>query len=321
MPLTHFKKGFPGQVSILDVPFAQQNGKVFWVNNSSVLPEGGLGGSNGNDGLTPETPFGTIDYAIGQCKAGRGDTIYVAPGHVETIASADAVDIDVDGVSIIGLGYGSDQARFDHTDATGRVSVNADNVLLENLNFHSNITLVANGLRVVNPSCVVRNCLFDVELEGTDEFNKCIDFKVGAHNGVVEDCVFDMGLGGGAIQAIKLTDLSDGVTIRRNRIVGDYSTANINSTTTAQTNFYIEDNLLLNGGSGNINAQPVIELLTGTTGVVRDNHSLCNLATIAAHTVADTMLFFENWATEDVGAAAAAILRTAAASVTASADD
>jgi hypothetical protein len=82
MGISSFPNGFAQGVSIRGVPVdVPHPGQVFWVNNSSVLAEGGITGSNGNDG-TYRKPFASIDYAIGKCKANRGDVIYVMPGHV-----------------------------------------------------------------------------------------------------------------------------------------------------------------------------------------------------------------------------------------------
>ena len=94
MALSNYPNGFKDGVVLKGVPQEIPNpGKVFWVNNSGVLAEGGVGGSNGNNG-SYQKPFETIDYAVSQCKANRGDVIYVMPGHVETISSASGLDLD-----------------------------------------------------------------------------------------------------------------------------------------------------------------------------------------------------------------------------------
>ena len=320
--VSNYPHGWANGVTIKGVPVEVPNpGKVFWVNNSSVYPEGGIGGSNSNKG-TYLQPFSTIDYAIGRCTANRGDTIYVMPGHSETITTASAIDFDVAGVRLIGLGNGTlqPQIKSNHADAT--IFVDADNVVISNINFQSTITVVAIGISVQASATdfVLHDCKFDVETTGTDEFLIAVNFGAGCNNFLIDGCTMDMGLGGAAT-GIKLVGATAGGTIRGCRIVGDYSQACIAGITTLSTEIYIEDNFLANGGSGNLGAVEVVEMLTGTTGVVRRNHSLCNVATIAAHYVADTMAFFENYATEDVGQAAGAVLRTGAASVTASADD
>lgn len=322
MNISNYPGGFAGGVAIRETPIEIPHpGKVFWVNNSGVLAASGVGGSDGNPG-TYTKPFASIDYAIGRCTAGRGDVIYVMPGHVETIGAASAVDFDVDGVTLIGLGRGSAQPRFDFTATAGTVVVDADNVAIHNMNFHANVSAVAIGLSVITlaTDLVVDQCVFDVEATTTDEFLISVNFGVGCNNFLVQNSVFDMGLGGAAT-GIKLVGATAGGTIRGNRMVGDYSQACIAGITTLSTEIYIEENLLFNGGSGNVGAVEVIEMLTGTTGVVRRNTIFCNVATIAAATVADTMAFSENYAGEDMGAAAGNILRTAAASVTATADD
>lgn len=322
MPISNFPTGFADGLNVRGLPVEIPHpGKVFWVNNSGVLPDKGVSASDGNPG-TYLKPFSSIDAAIGACTADRGDVIYVMPGHVETIDAAAAVDLDVAGVSIIGLGRGAKQARFDFTATAGTIEVNADNVSIVGMNFHANVSAVVIGLSILAGAtdCLVRDCKFDVETTTTDEFLIAINVGVGCDGLIVEDCVMDMGLGGAAT-GIKLVGATAGVNIRRCRIVGDYSQACIAGITTLSTEVYIEDNFLANGASGNIGTVEVVEMLTGTTGVIRRNHSLCNVATIAAHYVADTMAFFENYATEDVGQAAGAVLRTGATSVTASADD
>lgn len=315
MPLSKFPNG----VSSFGVPVLGggpifTTGNIFFV--SSVI------GSDGNSGEDPSSPLATVDYAVSKCTANKQDYIIVMPNHSETIAAAAAVDFDVAGISVVGIGRGSDQPRFDFTDAAGTIEVNADNILLYNLNFHSNVTSVAIGVSVLTGATdvVISNCLFDVETTGTDEFLIAINYGVGCDRFIVEDSIIDMGLGGAAT-GIKLVGATAGGMIRRNRICGDYSQACIAGITTLSTEIYIEDNMLENGASGNVGAVEVVEMLTGTTGVIRRNHSLANVATIAAHYVADTMAFFENYATEDVGQATGAVLRTGAASVTASADD
>jgi hypothetical protein len=97
------------------VPLQQaQPGKVFWVSNATTLQVGEKGGSDGNKG-TFNAPFGTIDYAIGQCTAGRGDVIFVKPGHAETISAAGSIACDVAGVAIVGLGSGMPARRSPST--------------------------------------------------------------------------------------------------------------------------------------------------------------------------------------------------------------
>src|SRR3990167_4421252 len=106
MPMSNFPNGFANGVTIRGVPILQSHtGKVFWVNNSGVLPDGGISGADANPG-TYLQPFSTIDNAINNCTASRGDVIMVMPGHAETV-SATTIAMDVAGVNIVGLGVGA----------------------------------------------------------------------------------------------------------------------------------------------------------------------------------------------------------------------
>ena len=89
-------------------------GVVYFVNSTSVFAKGGIAGSNNNPG-TYQRPYATIDYAIGQCVANRGDIIVVMPGHTETISAAAGVAQDVAGVAVIGLGDGSLRPTINYT--------------------------------------------------------------------------------------------------------------------------------------------------------------------------------------------------------------
>lgn len=301
MPISQFPNGFANGVSIRGVPIEVPHpGKVFWVNNSTVLPDLGIGGSDGNPG-TYLKPLLTIDAAIGKCKANRGDVIYVMPGHSETITAAQGVDFDVAGVKCIGLGYGDKQARFDMTALAGDVTIDADNVHIYNMNFHANVTSITIGLSILTLAVgtVIKGCKFDVETTTTDEFLISINLGVGCDRTVIEDCDMDMGLGGAAV-GIKLVGASNSVDIRRNRIVGDYSLANIDGITTLSKEVYIEDNLLISGASGDLGTIAAIILLTGTTGVIRNNHIVANMSTPDLSVVADTMIMFDNLYSETI---------------------
>lgn len=308
MPVSNYPNGFSNGLVLKGVPVEIPHpGKVFWVNNSSVLPDRGIAGSNGNDG-TYLRPFSTVDYAIGRCSANRGDVIYVMPGHSETITTAEGVDFDVAGVKCVGLGHGAKQARFDMTNAAGDVTINADNVHIYNMNFHANVTSITIGLSILAGATdsVIKGCKFDVETTTTDEFLISINLGVGCDRTLIEDCIIDMGLGGAAV-GVKLVGASANIDIRGCRIVGDYSLANIDGITTLSTEVYIEDNLLINGASGNIGTVAAIILLTGTTGVIRNNHIVCNLSTPDLSVVADTVMMFNNLYSETITGAAEAL--------------
>ncbi len=101
-------------------------GKTFFVDNTHAQT-----GDSASQGRHLETPFATLDYAIGQCTASKGDVIYVMPGHAETITSA--VTLDVAGVSVIGLGIGRNRPAFTGSGTIDVLTVTAASCHLQNL--------------------------------------------------------------------------------------------------------------------------------------------------------------------------------------------
>lgn len=162
---SNFPGGFSGGVTIRGVPIVQTHpGKVFYVNNSTVLPDGGVGGQDGNTG-TYQRPFATLDYAIGKCTAGRGDIIFIMPGHAETITSATTIALDVAGVAIVGLGHGTSRPTFTFTTAnTASIHVNAANVSIQNCIFVANFLSIASAFTIASttaaPNFTISNCKF-----------------------------------------------------------------------------------------------------------------------------------------------------------------
>jgi len=297
-------------------------GQSFWVSNADVLLNNGnsVVGVDQAGGGEYQRPFRTIDFAIGQCTANRGDVIYVMPGHVETITASGGLNLDVAGITIIGLGRGTLQPRIDYTATSSSVQINSSNVSICNVNFHANVTSVTLGVDIVASSSdtLIKGCYFDVETTATDEFSIVIDIKTGCNRTIVEDNIIDMGLGGSNTGVRLSAGISTGVVIKNNRIVGDYSAGCIATTFSGITELYIEDNLLMQGGTGNLNAVAVINNNANTTGVVRNNDIVCDVATFALQTVANGMTFIGNQRTDDIGAAKTS--NDTSASVTVSTD-
>ena len=149
MPSSNYPNGFAGGLVVRGMPIdIPHPGEVFWVNNSGVLAKGGVGGSNGNDG-TYRRPWSTIDYAIGKCTESRGDVIYCMPGHSETVATAAALDFDVAGVTVIGLGYGANQAQMRLTAAAAHIEIAAANVTWINMRITAAFADVAQAIDIV----------------------------------------------------------------------------------------------------------------------------------------------------------------------------
>lgn len=162
MNVSNYPKGFANGVSIRGVPLLQTHpGSVFWVSNATTLLTGQKSGSDSNKG-TFDAPFSTLEYAIGRCTASRGDVIFIKPGHAESIASATALNLDLAGVAIVGLGAGSNRPTFTFTTAnTATIPVTAANMSIQNCLFVGNFLSIASAFTLAAaPNFAVENCEF-----------------------------------------------------------------------------------------------------------------------------------------------------------------
>src|SRR3990167_7356471 len=106
-------------------------GKVFFVGNSSSVGYNDIVQKYKNTGGF----YVTIDSAINACLASRGDTIFVAENHAETLTTAGAIALDVAGVKLIGLGVGNNRPRitFGSTDNAATFTQSGDNTKIDNI--------------------------------------------------------------------------------------------------------------------------------------------------------------------------------------------
>lgn len=283
-----------GMFAVIDVN--KHPGNVWFVNSVT--------GINGDGyGQNPDAPFAGLDYAVGKCTANNGDVIYVMPGHNEGIIAVAAIDFDVAGITVIGLGTGSLKPTIDYDHADASVAIGADNVCIKGFRFRVSANAVTNGI-VIEAGAKgyeITENEFGWAETATDEFAIGIQIMAGCNDGLIEKNFF-AAAAQAAVHAIKLNGASDNIIIRNNRFTGVYSTACVGGITTLSTNLLIEKNLFYQGAS-----EPAIELLTGTTGVIRDNDIKTNLATMAAAIVADGCFYFRNYYNEDAAGTGAVI--------------
>lgn len=227
MTISNFPNGFANGVTIRGVPITMTNpGQVFWVNGSSVLAKGGVGGSNGNPG-TYQKPFATIDYAIGKCTASRGDIIMVMPGHTETISAAGGITADVAGVAIVGLGRGSLRPNITlDTAATSTFLISAANVLVHNLIFTANFADIVRMIDVTAAEAHIDKCEF-VAAATDMNWLDCIGVSGGDNTGdglVVSGCA-GYGVDAANNGFMLIANDIDRMTIEDNVVVHDHANA------------------------------------------------------------------------------------------------
>jgi len=168
---------------------------------------------NANWGKTPEKPFATLDYAIGQCTSSNGDVIVVMPGHTETVTST--IEVDITGLTIIGVGVG--QSRPTLTQGTSGsdnvMEIKATDALIENLYFKGSTTGTSEvfiDVQTTKHRAVIRNCVFEQNTKNLE----AITIAAGTDDIIIEDCRF-MGVAAGADMAIIFEDAQAGETCDR----------------------------------------------------------------------------------------------------------
>lgn len=222
---------------------AQTTGNIFFVHS-------GTGTDSAGFGQNPDAPFATLDYAIGQCTASKGDVVVVMEGHTET-ASTDAQelwDIDVAGVTVLGLGVGDKRPTFTLAHANATVVMGAAGCRISNLRIIGNISDLVTGLEVeaAATGCVVDHCYFADSATNKDMLI-AIAVEADADRLIVEHNHFVITVGGEATDCIKFAGGSDGSVIRHNIMVGDWKTGGaINNNTAASLGQLIHDNFMVN---------------------------------------------------------------------------
>jgi hypothetical protein len=155
--LSNFPHGFANGVTVRDMPLLNAyGGRVFWVYNGTALYPGAIGGSNSNPG-TFDKPFSTVDYAVSQCTANRGDIVVIKPGHAETLAAADGFALNVAGVAVIGMGAGSLKPQFTLSATTSDVNISAANCALMNVSFVPSTSDVVRAIQVTAKHATIKH--------------------------------------------------------------------------------------------------------------------------------------------------------------------
>lgn len=253
----------------------QHPGNIWFVDSGASAAADSAGA-----GRNPDIPFATLDYAIGNCTSANGDVIYVMPGHAESVASAGAIACDVIGISIIGLGNGTNRPTFSFsaTDATWTVS--AANVTIKNIRVTSTIDEVVKMFHVTAAHCT---------LDAVDHFEtsscQTIQFLLTTNAAdylTIKNCFHYQATAATAAQLwIQLVG-PDCTRILDNTFIlalqNGATCAAINATTAVVNCEIARNTILQTGGTTQVSA---ILLTTSSTGFVHDNRVAADVTTLA----------------------------------------
>lgn len=212
----------------------------------------------------------TIDEAVGECTANRGDTIIVAPGHVETIVAAGGLTLDVAGITLIGLGRGADRPQINFTTATtADMDVDAASITMANFLFTGGVDEIASMVDVNAADFTAIDCeVRDV----TGQMAIAMATDANADRMKLIRPVFRLAAAAGATEAIRIIG-GDDIEIISPKIYGNFSTGAIQVHTTAAARLRIYGNADCPAYIWNANAADVaiVDTATGSTGDIGPN--------------------------------------------------
>lgn len=258
--------------ALVDQGYVDTTGRFY------IVGKAGLAGLNEVMGMYPGNyPDGspmvypTVKLALaGGCLANRGDIIFVMPGHTENITNATDLAISVAGVTIIGLGKGTQRPTFTFTTAiTANVPISGANVTISNCIFDgtgfdtitSLFTITAAGVSILNNQFVTGNVTNQIGV-GITTSALATGFNFSGNNVIGSTDA-------GTTNFLQLVG-GDDMVIANNVFYGAYTTSlgPINQITTAGLRMLIKGNTLVNATASSTKA---IVLVAGSTGVIQDN--------------------------------------------------
>lgn len=250
--------------SIEDMGFS--TGSRFFANSATGTDAPGYG-------LSPDSPTASLDYAIGLCTANKGDIVYVMPGHAESTSAANAelFDLDVAGVSVIGLGVGDKRPTFTLGVATATVVMGAAGCRLSNIIIKGDVSDLAAGLEIeaAATGCTVDHCLWYDTATNKDMLIP-VSVAADADRLVFVDNMINGITGGEATEGVKFAGGCDGLIFMRNIVIGDFKTGGCLSLAgAASLNVAIMDNIFVNHDAS---AGLCIKGHAGLTGSICWNH-------------------------------------------------
>lgn len=265
-----FSRQQPGGVLTIS-DFVAHPGNIWFVDS-------GIGSNAAGFGQSPDAPTATLDYAVGLCTANNGDVIYVMPGHAENLAADSAVDIDVAGITVIGLGSGADRPTFTATAVAGDFKLAAASTVIKNLLFVGGIDETTGIIEVSAADCKVIDCEYR---DSTGQATDIIITTADADRLLIDNFKVIGAAAAGANSAIALVGVDD-VEIKNCNIYGNFAVGPIDFRTTASARVNIHDCKFWTENSADI---AIVDTITGSTGWIGPNLAIMlqdNAANITA---------------------------------------
>ena len=233
--------------------------------NIWFVDSGASGASDGAGyGRNPDAPFATLDYAVGNCTASNGDVIYVLPGHAENLAADSAVDIDVAGVKVVGLGWGASRPTFTATATAGDFKLAAASVWVENILFLGGIDATTGIIEIGAADCVLKDCEYR---DSTGQATDVVMVIASADRCTIDGLVVNGASAAGCNSAISV-NAADDLEIKNCYLYGNFAVGAIDFRTAASARTNIHDCKIWTENAADI---AVVDTITASTGFIGPN--------------------------------------------------
>jgi hypothetical protein len=244
--------------------FGFSTGNIWYVSSTH------LGGVDDRaHGQDPVIPFKTINYAITRCLPNNGDTIFVMPGHVETVSVAGGLALGVDGVSIIGMGTGESIPTIHFPEdaaTTADINITACGITLCHFRILIDQEEVANPVDIDGD----RLTLLDIEFD-EDNGSSIVGFTVNGDDLVVQGLNYQASSGPGPQTAFQFVNC-DYINISHFNIWGTFETAVMEFITSRSTQVNIHDGRFQSISAGDVSSDIfILDSVGGSTGIIGPN--------------------------------------------------
>lgn len=245
---------------------AGQSGKIFIVGATGVAYRDQISQLFSGDPDGKVRFAATISSAVALCTANGNDQILVLPGHTESITGAAAIDINVAGVSVRGLGIGAQRPTLTYTTAVGAsINVTAANVTIDNIILDmTGFDNITSGLNITAANFTLSNC-YVITATATNQAALALTSTAAGTRMRIIGNEFIGTTDAGTAAALQIVGGNEHV-IDSNRFYGAYTSSigAINNITTACLRIRVTNNIIENATASSTKAMVFVAASTGS---------------------------------------------------------
>lgn len=217
----------------------------------------------------------SIEEALDECTANRGDVIFVLPGYAETRTTALA--IDVAGVAVIGLGFGLNRPAITGNGTIDAVNITADNVVFQGFYFPAPETDNQTAMINIAGAGVTVRDIIGIGSQTAKNVVDCITIASGANDLTIED--IDIRNSVVAVNSFLSIEAAVArLTLRNVFFFGDVVTAGIIDSATATQMYWENVDVAVVGTT-----KPAATLDSNPTGFIKRSNFSGTSTTLAAN--------------------------------------